>query len=143
MPLYWTPRLLGPAVTSAVCLQPLTAEVRFQSRPVRVGFVVYNVALGQGFSKYFGCYLFTSASCSLIRKKETRIADNSSSVDDNARVHIVAAAVYILNSWGWEILPHPLYSPAAPSGFHLSSKMKKRLRGQISHSTDVHNEVKK
>jgi hypothetical protein len=109
-----------------------------------VGFVVYNVALGQVFSKYFGCYLFTSASCSFIRKKETRIADNSFSVDDNARVHIVVAAVDILNSWGWEILPQPSYSPdLAPSGFRLSSKMKKPLRGQISDSSDVHNEVKK
>jgi histone-lysine N-methyltransferase SETMAR len=30
---------------------------------------------------------------------------------DNARPHSAAATVNLLNSWGWEILPHPPYSP--------------------------------
>jgi hypothetical protein len=46
---------------------------------------------------------------------------------------------------GWEILPHPAYSPdLAPSDFHLFQKMKKHLRCQRFHSNeDVQNEVKK
>jgi histone-lysine N-methyltransferase SETMAR len=50
----------------------------------------------------------------------------------------------LLNSWGWEILPHPPYSPhLALSDFHLFPKMKNHLRGQCFHSNeDVQNEVK-
>jgi histone-lysine N-methyltransferase SETMAR len=40
----------------------------------------------------------------------------------------------LLNSWGWEILPHPPYSPdLAPSDFDLFSKMKKHLTGEPFH----------
>jgi transposase len=62
----------------------------------------------------------------------------------NARPHSAAATVNLLNSWGWEILPYPPYSPdLAPSDFHLFPK-KKHLRGQHFHSNeDVQNEVKK
>jgi hypothetical protein len=64
---------------------------------------------------------------------------------DNARSHSPAATVNLLNSWGWEILPHPPYSPdLASSDFHLFPKTKKHLIGQRFHSNeDVRNEVKK
>jgi histone-lysine N-methyltransferase SETMAR len=64
---------------------------------------------------------------------------------DNSRPHSAAATVNLWNSWGWEILPHPPYSPDfAPSAFHLFPKTKKHLRGQRFHSTeDVQNEAKK
>jgi transposase len=64
---------------------------------------------------------------------------------DDARPHSAAATVNLLKSWGWEILPHPPYSPdLAPSDFHLFLKMKKQLRGQRFHSNeDVQNEIKK
>jgi hypothetical protein len=43
---------------------------------------------------------------------------------DNALQHSAAATVNLLNSWGWEILPHPPYSPdLAPSDFDLLAKM--------------------
>jgi hypothetical protein len=63
----------------------------------------------------------------------------------NARSHNTAATVNLLNSWGCEILPHPIYSlDLAPSDFHLFPKMKKILRSQRFHSNeDVQNEVKK
>jgi transposase len=53
--------------------------------------------------------------------------------------------VNLLISWGWEILPHPPYSPdLALLDFHLFPEMKKRLRGHHFHSNeDVQNEVKK
>jgi hypothetical protein len=52
--------------------------------------------------------------------------------------------VNLLNSWGWEILPHAPYSPdMAPSDFHLPPKMKMHLRVQSFHTIeDVQNEVK-
>jgi histone-lysine N-methyltransferase SETMAR len=50
---------------------------------------------------------------------------------DNARPHTAVATVHLLTSWGWEILPHPPYSPdLAPCDFHLFPKMKKHLRNQ-------------
>jgi histone-lysine N-methyltransferase SETMAR len=60
---------------------------------------------------------------------------------DNARPHSAAATMNLLNSWGWEILPHPPYSPdCALSDFHLYSKTKKHVRGQCFHSNkDVQN----
>jgi transposase len=49
-----------------------------------------------------------------------------------------AATANLPNSWGWEILPHPPYSPdLASSDFHLFPKMKKHLRGQRFHSNEV------
>jgi histone-lysine N-methyltransferase SETMAR len=65
---------------------------------------------------------------------------------DNVRPHNAAATVNLLNSWGWEILTHPLYSPdLAPSDLHLVfPKSRSRLRGQRFHSNeDVQNEVTK
>jgi transposase len=64
---------------------------------------------------------------------------------DSARPHSAAATVNLLNSWGWEILPHPPYSPdLALSDFHLFPKVKKHLRGQRFHfGEDVQNEVEK
>jgi histone-lysine N-methyltransferase SETMAR len=49
---------------------------------------------------------------------------------NNARPHSAAATVNLLNSWGWEILPHPPHNPdLAPSDFYLFPEMKKHLRG--------------
>jgi histone-lysine N-methyltransferase SETMAR len=57
---------------------------------------------------------------------------------DNARHHSDAATENILKNWGWEILPHPPYSPdLAPLDFHLVfPKMKKHLRGQRFKSSE-------
>ena len=44
---------------------------------------------------------------------------------DSARPQSASTTVNLLNSWGWEIVPHPPYSPdLAPSDFHLFPKMK-------------------
>jgi hypothetical protein len=57
---------------------------------------------------------------------------------------VLPQTVNLLNSWGWEILPHPPYSlDLAPSDFHLFPNMKKHLRCQRFHSNDVQNKVKK
>jgi transposase len=64
------------------------------------------------------------------------------SLHNNAEPHNAATTANFLNSWGWEILPHPPYSSdLAPSDFHLFPKMKKQ---QCFHSNeDVQNEVTK
>jgi histone-lysine N-methyltransferase SETMAR len=57
---------------------------------------------------------------------------------DSVRPHSAAATVNLLNFWGWEILPYPLYSPdLAPSDFRLFPKIKRNS------NEDVQNEVKK
>ena len=43
---------LGRAIVQTVTCRPRTAEAQFQSRPVRVRFVVHKVTLWRGFPKY-------------------------------------------------------------------------------------------
>jgi hypothetical protein len=64
---------------------------------------------------------------------------------DSAQPGDVAATVNLLNSWDWELLQHPPYSPdLAPSAYHLNLKMKTHLRGQqCRFIEDIQNEVKK
>ena len=50
---------------------------------------------------------------------------------DNAPVHSSKLAMQSVRDCGFELLPHPPYSPdLAPSDFFLFSKLKKELRGQ-------------
>lgn len=50
---------------------------------------------------------------------------------DNAPAHTSAVAMSAIQSCGFEILPHPPYSPdLAPSDFHLFPKMKLELSGR-------------
>ena len=58
----------------------------------------------------------------------------------NARPHTAAQTVQTINNLGWELLPHPPYSPdLAPSDFHLFGPMKEFTRGTKFESD---NEVK-
>jgi histone-lysine N-methyltransferase SETMAR len=50
---------------------------------------------------------------------------------DNARPHTAHLTVETINNLGFELLPHPPYSPdLAPSDYHLFGPMKKTLGGQ-------------
>jgi len=49
----------------------------------------------------------------------------------NARPHASGAVSEILQKYGWQVLPHPPYSPdMSPSAFDLFPKLKKPLRGK-------------
>lgn len=50
---------------------------------------------------------------------------------DNAPVHRARRVEELLESWGWELLSQPRYSPdLAPADFYLFPRMKESLRGQ-------------
>ena len=56
---------------------------------------------------------------------------------DNARPHIAIMTKEAIQTLGWEVLPHPPYSPdLAPSDFHLFRSLSNALRG-VSFNNDV------
>ena len=61
----------------------------------------------------------------------------------NARPHASGAVSDILEMYGWQVLPHPPYSPdLSPPAFDLFPKLKKPLRGERFRSVkEVSNEV--
>jgi len=61
----------------------------------------------------------------------------------NARPHASSAVSEILEKYGWQVLPHPPYSPdMSLPAFDLFPKVKKPLRGKRFRSIDeVSNEV--
>ena len=61
----------------------------------------------------------------------------------NVRPLASGAVSEILEKYGWQVLPHPPYSPdMSPPAFHLLPKLKKPLRGKRFRSIEeVSNEV--
>ena len=56
---------------------------------------------------------------------------------NNARPHIAIITKEAIQTLGWEVLPHPPYSPdLAPSDFHLFRSLSNALRG-VSFNNDV------
>jgi len=50
---------------------------------------------------------------------------------DNARPHTALLTLEKTENMGWEVLPHPPYSPdLAPSDYHLFGFVKNQMRGQ-------------
>jgi histone-lysine N-methyltransferase SETMAR len=49
---------------------------------------------------------------------------------DNCRVHVARVIVDLLQKYGWEVLPHPPYSPdLSPCDYDLNPKLKEPMRG--------------
>ena len=77
------------------------------------------------------------------QKKSAMFAAGVLILHDNARPHATGAASEISEKYGWQVLPHPPYSPdMSPPDFDLFPKMKKPLRGKRFRSIEeVSNEV--
>ncbi|KAL4142347.1 hypothetical protein QTP88_004826 [Uroleucon formosanum] len=77
-----------------------------------------------------------------IRKKRPGMLQNGVSIlHDNARPHIGAPVVALLEKYGWERLKHPPYSPdLSPPDFDLFPKIKEPLRGIRFPNLDILNE---
>ena len=68
---------------------------------------------------------------SIKEKRRSKIRRGVLLQQDNAPVHSSKVAMQSVRDCGFELLPHPPYSPdLAPSDFFLFSKLKKELRGQ-------------
>lgn len=64
-------------------------------------------------------------------KRRGKLTSKILFLHDNARPHTANRTKELLNSFKWEIFPHPPYSPdLAPSDFHLFPKMKTWLATQ-------------
>jgi len=61
-------------------------------------------------------------------------------LQDNARPHTSNVAMAAIRECGFELIPHPAYSPdLAPSDYYLFGSLKNFLRGQIFNND---NEIK-
>lgn len=79
-----------------------------------------------------------------IRKKRSDLLERKVILlHDNASPHCKANVVDLLESWDWEILSHPAYSPdLSPCDFHLFPRLKNLLRGKrFSTEEDINKAV--
>ena len=76
-------------------------------------------------------------------KRSTMFAAGVIILHDNARPHASGAVSEALDKYGWQVLPHPSYSPdMSPPHFDLFPKLKKPLHGKCFRSIEeVSNEV--
>jgi len=83
---------------------------------------------------------------SLETEEETdwsQISRSDQRTDINARPHASGALSEILEKYGWQVFPHPPYSPdMSPPAFDMFPKLKKSLHGKRFRSIEeVSNEV--
>ena len=73
-----------------------------------------------------------------IRKKRQHLLENGVILlHDNAPAHGTRSLHDMLDTWNWEVLQHPAYSPdLSPCDFFLFPQLKKKLRGVRFHTAD-------
>ena len=74
------------------------------------------------------CY--TSREPPSVKKRRGKLSKGVSLEQDNARVHTCKVAMDDVERNGYELIPHPAYSPdLAPTDFFLFPNLKKNIRG--------------
>jgi len=83
------------------------------------------------------CYVQTLYKlCRALRDK--RLGRNIIILHDNAHHHAARLTSEAIAKMGWEVLPHPSYSPdLAPSNYHLFGFVKDQLHGQHYETTEA------
>jgi len=70
--------------------------------------------------------------------RDKHLGRNIIILHDNARPHAARLTLEAIAKMGWDVLPHPSYSPVlAPSDYHLFGFMKDQLRGQRYETTEA------
>ena len=92
---------------------------------------------GETITGAYYCTLLNQLRDALKIKRRGMLTKGVRLLADNAPAHSSQAAVMEARQCGYEILPHPPYSPAlAPSDFFLFPQMKTPLRGRRFDDTD-------
>jgi len=69
---------------------------------------------------------------------DKHLGQNIIILHDNVRPHTARLTSEAIAKMGWEVLPHPSYSPdLAPSDYHLFGFVKDQLRGQCYETTEA------
>ena len=77
-----------------------------------------------------GVYLLDQLRTAIREKRRGKLSKGVLLQQDNARVHTCKVAMDAVERNGYELIPHPAYSPdLAPSDFFLFPNMKKDIRG--------------
>ena len=77
----------------------------------------------------------------MIVRKRGKLTRGVLLLQDNAPAHTLQVGMAAATECGFEVLPHPPYSPdLARSGFYLFSRLKTNLRGRNFGSIDTVNE---
>lgn len=73
----------------------------------------------------------------VVQKRRGKLSARPLLLHDNAPAHTAQVAVHAATTAGFEILPHPAYSPdLAPSDFYLFCQLKRPLRGHHFESNE-------
>ena len=73
---------------------------------------------------------FAPDNCNIKRRGKLNLTRGILLLQDNAPAHTSQVAMTAATECGFEVLPHPPYSPnMAPSDFYLFPKLKSNLRG--------------
>ena len=98
-----------------------------QQRVIHIDYLPHGTTMN---GKYYA-NLLKQVRQSIKEKRRGKIRRGIMLHQDNAPVHTSRVAMDAVRECGYELLPHPPYSPdLAPSDFHLFPRLKKHLRGR-------------
>jgi histone-lysine N-methyltransferase SETMAR len=97
-----------------------------------------HVPVGQRINKNYYQHFLRDKLRPAIRKNRPSLLDQGVIIlHDNASVHKAGDVIDLLEEYGWEILPHPAYSPdMSPPDYDLFHILKKPLRGKRFHDLE-------
>jgi histone-lysine N-methyltransferase SETMAR len=96
-------------------------------------------------AKYYSHLLKNEVRNALRRNRPGKLSGRPLLLHDNARPHTAKKTMKAIGRLGWELLPHPPYSPdLAPSDYYLFPRMKEYLRGNhFASNEDLKKEVER